>query len=202
MNRYRPEGRPFIWGAFILGTVAGWAGYGFLSALFFLLSLFFVGFFRDPERKIVFSPEYVLAPADGKVMEVENLPEGVKISIFMSVFDCHVNRSPHTGVIKRIYRGGQGYKAAFSKGSDSNVYNAIEMETVHGLMKIVQITGLLARRILCWVREGERVEAGQRIGMIMLGSRVDLYLPGRWELFVKKGMKVKAGESLLGRRLQ
>ena len=201
MSNFRPEGRPFVWGAFVLGFLTGWMGWYALSTLFFIVLLWLVVFFRDPDREIVFSPEYVLSPADGRVMVAEKGPDGVHVSIFMSIFDCHVNRAPHTGVIRRIYRGGKGYKAAFRGDSDTNVSNTIEIETVHGIMKVVQITGLIARRILCWVREGERVEAGDRIGMIMFGSRVDLYLPGEWELFVRKGMRVKAGESILGRRL-
>ncbi|BAT72056.1 phosphatidylserine decarboxylase [Thermosulfidibacter takaii ABI70S6] len=201
MSKFRPEGKPYIWGAFVLGVFTGWIGWYALSTLFFVILLWLLAFFRDPEREIVFSPEYVLSPADGKVMLVEEKPQGVHIAIFMSIFDCHVNRAPHTGVVKRIYPGGKGYKAAFMGSSDINVSNTIELETVHGLMKIVQITGLIARRILCWVKEGDRVEAGDRIGMIMFGSRVDLYLPGEWELFVRKGMKVKAGETILGRKL-
>ncbi len=176
-------------------------GLYFLTTLFFSLSLFFVGFFRDPDRDVVFSPEFVLSPADGRVMEVEETPDGLKVSIFMSVFDCHVNRSPHTGVVERIWREGKGFRAAFLGSADTNVKNVILLRTVHGTMKIEQITGLIARRILCWVREGERVEAGQRIGMITFGSRVNLHLPGRWELFVSKGTKVRAGESVIGRRV-
>ncbi len=202
MSRYRPEGRPFIWGSFFLGLVTGWLGWYALTTLFFAMALFFVGFFRDPERRIVFSPEFVLSPADGRIMRAEKTPKGAEVSIFMSVFDCHVNRSPHTGVVKRIWREGEGFKAAFFRGSDTNVKNIILLETVHGTMRIEQITGLLARRILCWVSEGDRVEAGQRIGMITFGSRVDLFLPGDWELFVKRGMRVKAGESIIGRRVQ
>ncbi len=201
MSRYRKEGRPFIWTSFAVGVIFGALGAPALAFLFFLLSLFFVFFFRDPERDIAFSPEFALSPADGKVMEARSDPDGTFVSIFMSVFDCHVNRSPYSGVVKRIYRSGSGFKAAFRKDSDTNVSNTIELETACGTVSVVQITGLLARRILCWVSEGQRVEAGERIGMIAFGSRVDLHLPGRWELFVRRGMKVKAGETIIGRRI-
>ena len=202
MNRIRPEGKPLIWGVFALGFICGCLGLYAPAALLFFASIFLTRFFRDPEREVVFSPEFVLSPADGKVMEAYSDDDKAFVSIFMSIFDCHVNRAPYTGVVKRIYRSGKGYKAAFRRDSSTNVSNTIEMETAIGDMKVVQITGLLARRIHCWVREGQRVEAGERIGMIAFGSRVDLYLPGKWELYVKKGSKVKAGETIIGRILK
>ncbi len=199
--RFRPEGRRFIWGAFAAGVFLGVLKLYFLSLLAFVLTLFFVAFFRDPERKIVFSPEFVLSPADGVVREVEETGEGVKFSIFMSVFDCHVNRAPYTGIVLDIKREGKGFKAAFSRDSLHNVKNVISFDTACGVMELAQITGLIARRIACWVDVGDRVEAGQRIGMIYFGSRVDLFVPGRWEPLVKKGTRVKAGETFLGKKL-
>ncbi len=199
--KFRPEGRKFIWGAFILGVIFGVLKFHFISLLFFIVALFFVLFFRDPERRIVFSPEFVLSPADGVVREIEEIEEGVKFSIFMSLFDCHVNRSPYTGVVLDIKREGKGFKAAFFKDSFHNVKNIILLDTACGTMEIAQITGLIARRIACWVNIGDKVEAGQRIGMIYFGSRVDLFVPGKWEIFVRKGMRVKAGVTLLGKKL-
>ncbi len=197
----RPEGKKFIWGAFICGIVLGLLKLYLLSTCFFMLVLFFVMFFRDPERVVSFSPEFVLSPADGIIKDISWGENVVKISIFMSLFDCHINRSPHTGIVKDIVREGEGFKAAFLKASEGNVKNTIFLETVHGVMKITQITGLIARRIACWVRVGQKVLAGERIGMIYFGSRVDLELPGEWELYIKKGMRVKGGKTILGRKL-
>lgn len=199
IKKFRPEGDPFIWGSFILALFFGLVGLHFIAIVFLALTLFMVSFFRDPERKIVYDPTLILSPADGKVMEVKKTEDGWFVSIFMSLFDCHVNRAPVTGIVRSIEDHGRGYRPAFDRNAGSNVAKSTYIEAWFGTVRVTQITGVLARRIVLWIKEGDRVEAGDRIGMIMFGSRVDLYFPGDWEIFVRKGMKVRSGETIIGR---
>ncbi|MGB9668073.1 MAG: phosphatidylserine decarboxylase [Thermosulfidibacteraceae bacterium] len=202
VRKFRPEGDLYIWGSFIIALILGVFKLHFLSVVFLVITLFMVNFFRDPERVIVYDPTLVLSPADGRVIKVERKEDGWLISIFMSIFDCHVNRAPVTGVVKKIEGHGKGFKPAFDRDATHNVAKTTYIEAWFGTVKMTQITGIIARRILLWVKEGSRVEAGDRIGMIMFGSRVDLFIPGDWEVFVREKMKVKAGETILGRILR
>ena len=177
-------------------------------ALFCLLVTFFIcWFFRDPDRIIPTKPGAVVSPADGKVIICEVVDDNpfvpgpcLKISIFMSVFNVHVNRIPHEGKITRIaYNPGKFFSANLDKASLDNEQNAIVMETESGKQFcFIQIAGLVARRIICNVQEGDSLVRGQRFGMICFGSRLDVYLPPDTPPEVALGDRVQAGSTILG----
>ena len=186
----------FVW----LGLPVGWG-------VALLFTLFVASFFRDPERKSLQGEKAVLAPADGKILlieEEEKTPfstgRSIKISIFMSIFNCHVNRIPTSGRIEKVfYQAGKFYSANKKQASSENEQNALLLRTDDGHeITFVQVAGLIARRIVCWVKEGEKVKQGERFGLIQFGSRVDLYLPPSVRLRIKRGDKVKAGLTIVG----
>jgi len=157
-----------------------------------IMAAFFIIFFRDPERDTPAAD--MVSPADGVVLDTDK-----KVSIFMRFRDVHVNRAPLSGVVKKIeYRKGR-HKPAFSHGSSENERNRITIETEYGDVIVTQIAGILARRIVCYVKEGDVIAKGQRIGMIRFGSRVDVTIPDAFRIAVKKGDKVRAGESIIAR---
>jgi phosphatidylserine decarboxylase len=179
--------------------------FGWWSTPFWLASLFILQFFRDPPREVPSDPAAVVSPADGRVVEVSRgedpylKREALKISVFMNVFNVHSNRSPVDGVMKqRWYFGGAFVNAALDKASLQNERNALWIERVDGShFTCVQVAGLIARRILCYVEPGARLARGQRFGFIRFGSRVDLYLPPDAEVKAALGDKVYAAESVL-----
>ena len=201
------EGLPFI-GLFALVSLFLfwlWSPLGWLGTV---ATLWCVYFFRDPERVTPIREGIVVSPADGRVSRVTNsvppkeldLGERIlpRISIFMSVFDCHVNRSPLTGKIEHIvYRSGAFLSADLDKASENNERNSLVIATSKGRVGIVQIAGLVARRIVCFVREGATVSTGERIGMIRFGSRVDVYLPEGVRPLVAEGQTAIAGETVI-----
>lgn len=202
------EGLPFIGAGVFLTVVLLVLDFRWAALATGALTFFTVYFFRDPERRPDALERVVLAPADGRVLGVQELsgnenPLGqpsIKVSIFMSVFNVHVNRIPVSGVISHIsYRPGRFLSANLDKASEQNEHNRITLETGTGVrLAFVQIAGLIARRIACWIREGDRVAAGQRFGLIRFGSRVDVYLPPQVRVAVEKSQKVKAGQTILG----
>ncbi len=173
-----------------------------------IMSLFTLYFFRDPERINTAEANAVLAPADGKILGIQylndhdNLLHGptIKISTFMSLFSVHVNRIPLSGKISQIaYHSGRFFSANLEKASEQNEHNAVTLKTGEGReIVFVQIAGLIARRIVCWIKEQDHVQAGQRFGLIRFGSRVDLYLPNNSRIIIKPGSRVKAGKTVLG----
>ena len=176
-----------------------------------LATLFLTGFvfhfFRDPERISPDDEDVVVAPADGKIILVEKIFDDrfvnehvYKISIFMSVFDVHVNRVPFAGEVEKIQYGpGSFYAANTDQAGLANEHCGVILSTEKNFRyAVVQIAGLLARRIVCWVEKGDTIERGRRFGMIRFGSRVDLYLPQNIQLEVSSGQKVKAGETVIG----
>ena len=178
--------------------------FGAAAVFFLLLGLFVLYFFRDPERRIPADPDAVVSPADGRVTVVtaeerEGRP-GQRISIFLSVFDVHVNRAPVSGTIASLqYRRGSFHGALFERASAENEQNVIRMSTPRGEMEFKQIAGWIARRILFWRRRGETVGIGDRVGMIRFGSRVDVWLPAAAEITVRPGDTVRGGSSILAR---
>jgi phosphatidylserine decarboxylase len=203
-----PEGYPFVGGLALASLILFWlwAPLGWLATL---LTVWCVYFFRDPPRVTPVRDGIVVAPADGRISQIVNAvpPKELglgerampRISIFMSVFDCHVNRSPVAGRIERIvYRAGKFLSADLDKASEDNERNALVIAATAGQrVAVVQIAGLIARRIVSFMREGEAVGAGQRIGMIRFGSRVDLYLPEGTRALVAEGQTAIAGETVL-----
>lgn len=199
-------GYPFVLAAAALGVIFLLV-YPALGLFFFSLSLFFAFFFRDPLRQVPReSGSVVVSPADGRIMKVEKIyephflgSEAWKVSIFLSIFDVHVNRSPYKGSVRfRRYIPGK-FRAAFREDvSSNNERNLIGLHTEHGNMLVVQIAGLIARRIVCWIDAGDTVDQGARIGMIRFGSCTELYLPVSVTIRVKEGERVRGGESILG----
>lgn len=174
------------------------------AAIMLALTLLVVWFFRDPERRVEYKDGSFYSPADGKIVEISNCSHpftgnALKVGIFMNVFSVHVNRAPCTGRVDFLeYIPGKKLAAFAPKASEINERNFIGFSTQWGAVMITQIAGLVARRIVCRLRRGDVLEAGQRCGMIKLGSRVDLYLPEDTVLKIKIGDKVKAGISCIG----
>jgi len=203
-----PEGYPFV-GGFALASLILfwlWPPLGWLATL---ATLWCAYFFRDPQRVTPVREGIVVAPADGRVSQAGNAvpPKELnlgaqplpRISIFMSVFDCHINRSPIAGRVERIvYRAGKFLSADLDKASEDNERNALIIASgADARIAVVQIAGLVARRIVSFTREGDMVATGQRIGMIRFGSRVDVYLPEGTRLLVAAGQIAIAGETVL-----
>ena len=203
-----PAGRPFLAcgiAAMPIGLLVGW----WLFWLGLLFTLFCFYFFRDPERVPPGRPAAILAPADGRVVSVSPMvppPElglGLaprwRVAIFLSVLDVHVNRMPADGTVTRIaYRHGAFVSASLDKASESNERNALAVRLTDGReIAIVQIAGLIARRIVCQVREGDAVRAGGRFGLIRFGSRTDLYLPEGVTPLVTEGQYMIGGETVV-----
>ena len=174
------------------------------AAIIFVLALIVIWFFRDPERKTDYKDGYFFSPADGKVVEISQVNheftgQAIKVGIFMNIFSVHVNRAPCTGRVDFLeYKPGKKVAAFAPKASEINERNYVGLSTQWGPVMMTQIAGLVARRIVCRVNRGDVLEAGQRYGMIKLGSRVDLYLPSDTVLSVKKGDNVKAGLTCIG----
>ena len=202
------EGIPFILigtgltGVFLILDLPG------LAIPLAVLTSFIIFFFRDPKRNLVNREKAVLTPADGKIISIEKLANGdnrfkdtaIKLSIFMSLFDAHINRIPIGGKINRlIYHPGKFFSANLDKASLYNENNVVMLETDKSeKIVLVQVAGLIARRIVCWVKPGDYVKAGQRFGLIRFGSRLEVYLPPGSIITVRKGEKVKAGQTVLG----
>jgi phosphatidylserine decarboxylase len=202
-----PEGYPFIGGFalaslifFLIWTPLGWIGT--------ILTVWCALFFRDPQRITPLREGIVVAPADGRVsMVVQAVPPPElalgdkplpRISIFMSVFNCHVNRAPATGRVDRIaYRPGKFINAELDKASEDNERNSLVIATPEGQVGVIQIAGLVARRIVCFVREGQSMTAGERFGLIRFGSRLDVFLPEGTKPLVAEGQTAVAGETVL-----
>ena len=181
----------------------GWRGAALLTTA---LAAFTLWFFRNPDRRTPEGERLVVAPADGRVVFVGEVDEtkylharALKVSIFMSVFDVHVNRAPESGRVSEVrYNPGRFLSADLDKASEDNEQNAVVLETDGGRMVFVQIAGLIARRIVCWVRPGDSVRRGERFGLIMFGSRLDVYLPAGSAVRVKTDEKTRAGETVIG----
>ncbi len=173
----------------------------YFSVAIFFMALFFVLFFRDPERKIPSGEDLILSPADGRVKKIEKSTDGSfkLISIFMSLFNVHVNRVPVDGIVKEIsYKPGRFMPAFRDKASEDNEKNVIEIENEQGNVILTQIAGSLSRRIICNLNPGQHVSRGERFGLIHFGSLVELVLPISVRLKVKEKERVKAGETILG----
>lgn len=208
------EGIPIILALILLAIIAAVGAtvtHGnllkFLVLISWLLILFSIYFFRDPERKIPSGDNVIVSPADGKVVLIEHIRDNdffntdvQKISIFMSVFNVHVNRIPINGRVSYFnYQKGKFHPAYKEDASYENEHTTIVIENEKIKVLFKQIAGVMARRIVCHIREGWRVKQGERFGMIKFGSRIDILLPMNIELNIKLKQKVKAGETIIGR---
>jgi phosphatidylserine decarboxylase len=216
--RFAREGYPFISTGLLLAGAA-WVGWAFehtaggwmwptLAYALSVLALFVAWFFRDPSHVLPADPALVLAPGQGHVVVVGEADEPTymggrcrKISIFLSIFDVHMQRAPVSGTVEhRVYKPGRYAVAWLDKASSDNEQASLGIATPHGRVLVRQIAGLVARRIVTDPKEGDTVERGRRIGLIRFGSRVDLFLPLSWDVTCRKGDKVVAGLTALARQ--
>ncbi len=201
------EGLLFLLPAAFLTLIFFLIGWTILAIIVLLLTLFIAFFFRNPKRRIPSKPKAVVSPADGKIIYVGEIQEkrciqerALKISIFMSMMDVHMNRSPVSGkVLKTVYNPGKFLVAYAEKSSLDNEQNAtILLTEERAKVLMVQIAGIVARRIVCYVKPGDVLKRGEILGLIRFGSRLDLYLPLTAKATVRVGQKVKGGESIVG----
>lgn len=201
------EGYPFIAFVAFVTLIVALLGYDLMALVALFLTGFVAYFFRDPERVTPDDEDVLVSPADGKVILVEKIfddrfvnEHAYKISIFMSIFDVHVNRLPFAGEVEKIqYTPGNFYAANTDQGGLANEHCAVILNTSKGFRyAVVQVAGLIARRIVCWVEKGDRVNRGSRFGLIRFGSRVDIYLPQQMQVEIRSGQRVKAGETVIG----
>ncbi|MBL0157585.1 MAG: phosphatidylserine decarboxylase [Bryobacterales bacterium] len=187
----------FLTGA---GALLGYFTRGWAGIPFYILALFCLWFFRDPDRAVPTGPVAV-SPADGKVILIKRKPESTRVSIFLNVFDVHVNRSPIAGKIVDVtYKPGKFLVASKDEASLDNEMNTLTVDGHGTVVQFSQIAGLIARRIVCYKKPGDYVTAGERIGLIKFGSRVDITFGPEWQLEVQEGQRVSAGSSILARR--
>lgn len=200
-------GYPFIFAGAFVTLVLALLELTVLTLLALAVTLFVCAFFRDPDRVTPKREKAVIVPADGRVVSAGAVDENpfiegrcMKVGIFMSIFNVHVNRIPYAGTVKSVrYYPGKFYAADKKKAVSENEQNAVVMTTDDKQkLAVVQVAGLVARRIICWIDDEDRMRAGQRFGLICFGSRVDLYLPIDTELAVHTGDKVTAGSTILG----
>jgi phosphatidylserine decarboxylase len=177
-----------------------WLHWPVAAVLLLALTIFVAFFFRNPDRRVPEDPKAIVSPADGRVVNVERVGNVTKMSIFLSIFNVHVNRSPIGGRIEAIdYKPGK-FKFAFDpSASVENERNVIMVRQGNVNIVFTQIAGLVARRIVCWKRPGDNVSKGELIGLIRFGSRVDILFPATTEVCVEKGVKVRGGSSVIGR---
>jgi phosphatidylserine decarboxylase len=199
-----PEGWPFILVPLVAALAVAWLGWPKTAVLLGAVTLFMAFFFRDPERTPAATAGAIVAPADGRVTEVR---EGVddpfvgparQVVIFLSPLDVHVNRAAIGGRVVRVTRSPGGFRPAYRPDAEENERVAIALEGEVGRVVMRQVVGVLARRIVCRVREGDRLAVGERFGMIKFGSRMDVVMPARARVLVKPGDRVRAGESVIG----
>jgi phosphatidylserine decarboxylase len=196
------DGINYACGLTLLGLALSYFLNPWLGTPLYLLALFCLWFFRDPNRKIP-SGDVLVSPADGKIVAVRNGPGEIRVSIFLNVFNVHVNRSPAAGRITAIrYEKGKFRVASLDEASAENEKNTITLDAGGARVVFSQIAGLIARRIVCYKQVGDVVTAGERIGLIKFGSRVDVFFGPEWAPEVKTGQRVSAGSSVLARRIE
>tara|TARA_Y100001970_G_scaffold284538_1_gene402120 strand:+ start:751 stop:1398 length:648 start_codon:yes stop_codon:yes gene_type:complete len=208
--KLHPEGYKFLVIAVVL-TIVLYSFSNFLGLIGLVITIWIYYFFRDPERVIIDNDNYLVSPADGEIIKIEEVdgPKELglenkkfnKISIFMNVFDCHVNRTPCSGLVEEIlYKPGKFLNASFDKASEDNERNYYKIKDPHGnKIIVVQIAGLIARRIVCETNKDQDLKQGERIGMIRFGSRADVYYEN-YEPIVKIGQRAISGETLLAKK--
>jgi phosphatidylserine decarboxylase len=198
------EGYYFGLPPLVLGVAAFFAHWVAVAVILVALALFVFYFFRDPDRVITTEPGAIVSPADGRIVVITDEPHngkpGKRVSIFLAIWNVHVNRSPEAGTVTDMqYRPGKFLAAMVARASAENEQNVISLSTASGEMMFKQIAGLIARRVVCWKKKGDVVARGERIGLVRFGSRVDLWVPPDAEILVKLGDNVKGGSSVLAR---
>ena len=206
--RIAREGYPLIAAVGIAALIALGIGWGLLGSLLTLLTFAVAAFFRDPERVIPAGDNLIVSPADGKVVSIAPAAAGgmfdgaaTRLSIFLSPLDVHINRVPVAGKIDGVqYQAGRFLAAYKAEASERNEQNALKIVCSGArVVGVVQIAGVLARRIVCWAKQGDDLKRGDRFGLIMFGSRTDTYLPKGCSVEVVEGQRVKGGETIIGR---
>ncbi len=197
------DGIPFVIVPIVLAIVAVLLGYWLVAVGLLIIGVFMAFFFRNPSRTVPSEPGIVVAPADGRVTVVRRSgptsPESL-VSIFLSPLDVHVNRAPIAGEITEItYKPGKFLMATSERASSLNEQNTLTIQGDELTVKCTQIAGILARRIVCWKKQGDRLECGERFGMIRFGSRTDLLMPPAVDVIVEEGMHVRGGVTVVGK---
>ncbi|MFN2501498.1 MAG: phosphatidylserine decarboxylase [Pyrinomonadaceae bacterium] len=194
------EGIPFIVVPAVFGIAMGVMRFWPAAAAFAVLAAFMLYFFRDPRRSIPSGDGLILSAADGRVTRIESTGDSKLVSVFLSPLDVHINRSPISGKVTRItYTKGKKRPATSSAASIVNERNALVIKGENVTVTCTQIAGILARRIVCWSKEGEHLERGQKFGLIKFGSRTDLLMPAEVEIAVNVGDRVRGGETIIAR---
>jgi len=194
------EGYPFILVPFIAGLVLAILSFWIFAAIFFLVAAFMAFFFRDPKRQVPKARGVIVSAADGAVTRIDETNEGKLVSVFLSPLDVHINRAPVTGRVTKVeYVQGKKLPATSTRASFVNERNSITIENEAVRVVCTQIAGILARRIVCRVKEGDNLEIGERFGLIKFSSRTDVLMPPETELMVKLGDKVKGGFTVIGK---
>ena len=202
------QGIPFILCFLFLTILCSVIGWWKLAIIGFLLTIFVVFFFRDPNRSISIDENIVLSPADGRILNINTstglkpgIDSNIRISIFMSVFNCHINRIPVSGkIISILYSPGKFFPAFREKASLLNEQNKIVIQSGRNKIEVIQIAGLIARRIVCSLIVNDNVTQGERFGLIRFGSEVDIILPGDFEILVTPGQKVVGGITQIAKK--
>ncbi len=184
----------------ILTILAMFSHFKFLAYIFFILFLFSAYFFRDPERFPPRLENVIVSPADGRILKIEEIEDNYKISIFMGLFDVHINRAPISGkIIEKKYQKGKFFNASLDKASEENERMEYLIQTENFTYKLSQIAGIIARRIVSYINSGDYVNIGEKIGMIKFGSRAEIVVPKKFvKVIVSEGQKVYAGETIIG----
>jgi phosphatidylserine decarboxylase len=204
---FAKEGIPFIGAAAGVTLLAGWLGWTIVAVVAAILTVFVSWFFRNPSRVIPQGPGLVVASGDGKVIAIEEEFEprfmkdrSIRLTIFLNVFDVHINRIPCEGIVEEVrYQPGLFRVASRPDATLQNEQNALMIRTVQGAKVLcVQVAGLIARRIVCWISSGDRAVRGERFGLIRFGSRMDTFVPVGTSIKVAVGDRVKGGETILG----
>lgn len=194
------DGIPFVLVPAAIAAVFAFFQIWILAVLFFLIAAFMAFFFRDPYRNIPTDGDIVLSAADGKVTRIEENELGKLVSVFLSPLDVHINRSPIEGKITKVsYVAGKKSPATSNEASLVNERNSLTIEGEKMTVVCTQIAGILARRIVCWSKEGDNLELGQKFGLIKFGSRTDLLMPAEVDVLVKIGDRVTGGETVIAR---
>jgi phosphatidylserine decarboxylase len=194
------EGIPFVLVPVFAAAIFGLLGVWPIAVFFALVTAFMLYFFRDPRRVVPSEAGLIVSAADGRVTRIDDTPEKKLVSVFLSPLDVHINRSPITGTIKKItYTTGKRMPATNNDASLLNERNSLVIEGTDITVTCTQIAGILARRIVCWPKEGDNLERGQKFGLIKFGSRTDVLMPPNVVIAVKIGDTVRGGETVIGR---